>query len=252
MDTPQQIAESFRWPLASGEHFAASISGPRGSGKTEVLAQLIEIVVDLDWDLADVAAFAPTHRAARHLRTLATRPWPLLEEDRLLADHLTGTPYTALLAHTVLPGDSLQYYEFVHAYLEHLAHLNALDCDNPQHIKFLKSLWPRLRAGLRVEHAARYADAPLARNAFLHTLAAFLAAYKRDYGFLDLADLVHADYYTSPNVRLLLLDEIDSHNRQLLEPIFPNAVVIATNLAAGDLSLTCAVDSRNKAVDRAA
>lgn len=238
METPQQIAESFRSPIANGERFAASISGPRGSGKTSVLAQLIQIVIDLGWNLNDVAAFAPTHRAVRHLRRLAARPWPDLDEDQLLADHLSGTPYTALRTHTQLPGDGCDARILMRAYLDHLANLNALDPGNPPDVEFLASLTPRLRAGIDAEREARCAGTPLPRNVYLQAIADFVAEYKSAYGLLDLADLMHADYYTSPNVRLLLLDEVNVPDRRLIERLFPNAAVIAASLAPSPADLS--------------
>jgi hypothetical protein len=41
---------------------------------------------------------------------------------------------------------------------------------------------------------------------------------------------VHADYRTSPHVRLVLMDEVDAAEAALLSRFFPNASQVATGL----------------------
>jgi hypothetical protein len=81
-----------------------------------------------------------------------------------------------------------------------------------------------------VDYQARLERRPLPSHVHLEVLSEFAAAYKRRERLLDYADLLHGDYVVSPQVRLLVLDEVDERDHTIVERFFPNASVIASGL----------------------
>jgi hypothetical protein len=94
----------------------------------------------------------------------------------------------------------------------------------------LMSLSRRAVAALNVDNWSRLYSQPLPRNIYLATLSAFAAAFKRREGLVDLADLAHGDYRISPQVKLVLMDEVDAADRALIARHFSNASQAASGL----------------------
>lgn len=236
--TPQSAAESLRSVIRAAKApttklcFTCNISGPLGSGKTTALARLVEIAFECGISLDEIAVFAPTQFAIRRLRMLAAAPWPDVEPADLFAPVLSGTPDDALRMHTALACDDTEYRlgHVAHCYLDHLARLNGLAQANPSDMAFRNSLKPRVLSGLRADIEARTEQVPLPRNSYLHAIANFVGEYKRSRRLADRADLLHAGYYQSHQVRILLLDEIAESERSLIVRYFPQASVVDTSL----------------------
>lgn len=229
---PLEAAESLRLRIAGDKPFSASIFGPFGCGKTTALAEIVGVADRLGVTLNEIAAFAPTQAAARRLRGLIGQRWPELDPRDLFAPELSGVPMDALRGHTALPGRDLPHMiDWVaRGYLDVVRQAN--DFGNGVDPKFLASVRPKIRKVLRYDIAKRLRREPLPRAAPLYAIAKFLAEHKARHHLLDKADLANGDLYVSPQIRLLLLDQIDEQDRALLVRLFPNASVIATSLTA--------------------
>ena len=204
--TPQECAESLRHVLIRIEAVTTHISGPCGAGKTTALAHIVRMSCETGIPLSQTAVFASTGSALRHLCALIGD-----EPDRLFSKERVGVPLDAMRRHSVLVGKdrALHTNEVAAGYLDILARLNDIsepvtDSDR----RFLDSLKPRLLAALRADHECRLGGLAWPRNAYLDSVRDYTADYKTLQRLHDKADFVHADYYVSRQVRLLILDEI--------------------------------------------
>jgi hypothetical protein len=220
--------------IKSGRRFNAFLAGPEGSGKTTALAEIAWRADEAGIGLDEIAAFAPTRLRFCALARRIGERWPEVEapQRELFFPALSGTPADALAAHTALAGLPLLNLNDViaRAWLEVVARVDGLDPESGADAVYLMGLKPQAIAALNVDHWSRLHRQPLPRNVYLATLSAFAAAFKRREGLIDRADLVHGDYRTSPQVRLVLLDEVDAADAALLARFFPNASQVATGL----------------------
>jgi len=210
--SPQTIAESVIERIERGERFTACVVGPRGSGKTTVLAAIAQASRN------QIAGFAPWPAVTR-LQSLTGKEWQL--------------PLDAMRKYTAVIGSN----KYVHAdavasgYIEDvLARINDIS-DPPTETEelFLESLKPRVLEALRADHDARLDRQPLPRNAYLEAVREYAAAYRKRRGLLDKADLIHSNYYVCRQVRLLLMDEVEAQDAAVLPRYFPNASIVTTS-----------------------
>ena len=232
--TPTEAAESLRDWITGGSVFSASIAGTYGSGKTTALAATIHAVLDLGIDLNEIAVFAPTEPMIRRLRALVGSRWPDADPQAdIFAHELSGVPEDAMRRHTALACDDrpVRLSDLKRGYLDILARINDItapvsDLDR----KFLKSLEPRLSAALQADREARLDNLQWPRGSYLAAVRDYVVTYKALHRLRDKPDLVHADYYTSRQVRLLVLDEVDEAESAILTCYFPNASIITASL----------------------
>lgn len=230
---PLSAAESLRLRIASGQIFSALICGPFGSGKTTALGEIVGIADRVGVTLNQIAAFAPTRAAVRRLRAIIGQRWPDLDpQTDLFSPELSGVPMDALRGHTALPGSlrPLRLDHVARGYLDIIRQAN--DFGNGVDPKFLAMVKPRVKTALRYDLDTRLRGEPLPRSAPLHAVANYLADYKAEHSLHDKADLAHGGLYVSPQIKLLLLDEIGDDDQQMLMRLFPNASVVATSLTA--------------------
>jgi hypothetical protein len=218
-DNPQAAAAHLQSLIGTGERFTASIIGPHGSGKTSALAAMFAAAFDAGIGQHEMAAYATSWAAIGRLRAMASI-WP---------SDLTGTPGDAMRRHTALPcAGRLGIDDVARGYLALLARVNELG-DGPADLAFLAAIRPKVRAAIRADIRSRLTGEPLPRSAYLAEVADYLAAFKQHYHLADDADLIHADYYASPQIKLVLLDEIGAQDRALLVRYFPNASLITAD-----------------------
>lgn len=192
--------------------------------------------------LNEMAVFAPTQPAIKHLRTVIGRRWPDLDpHQELFRVELCGVPMSAVRHHTLVPHDDVPFRltPIVNDYLLLIARANQL---SPETCSAADAHWlmgqkPMLLEAMRTDLEARLRQVPLPEDAALHAIAAHVAAHKRKHRLLDRADLVHGEHRVSPQVRLLLLDEVEAADEALLTPLFPNASIVITSRLPGEADL---------------
>lgn len=238
--TPQVAAESLAFLVGKGERFECSLQGPHLCGKSLSLAELVWRADQLDVAMVEMAVFGRTRPAIWKLRRLIGSHWPDLDPHKdLFPPELTGVVIDALHAHSAVPGYSkpMPYEAIADDYLMKIADANQLEM-TPTNANWLKSVRKYVVAAIQTDLACRLEKIALPLNAYVHLVAEHVAAYKRDYELIDFADLVHGPYYQSPQVRLLLLDEVDAQQRKLVARFFPNASIVTTEINdAGALSM---------------
>jgi hypothetical protein len=236
---PLQAAEQLMTLIGTAR--SASLSGPYGSGKSSALSCLVGAAVSSGLGLHEIAAYASTPLAIDRLRQLIGTRFAC-EPGDLFCDGLSGTLMEALRHHTaIISSDrALNIESVVNDFLAMITVANDL-AKTPENAAFLQSMRPKVRDAIRLDIMRREHGGALPGLAFYHNVAETLARHKEDTGILDDADLVHGDYRTSRQVRLLLLDELDATplRRAALLRLFPNAAIVETSRAAraADLAL---------------
>lgn len=231
--TPQVIAESLARLVASRNRVTACICGPYGSGKTTALALTAQAAFSHGLGLHEMAAFAPTWLTIRRLRFLVGQAWPDVDpQSDLFGAELSGVPASAMHGHTALAGDDCEIplRAIERGFLDIIARINDISPErDDREAAFLESVRPRLAAAIRADLAARLQGVELPRNAYLDAIREYVASYKQENRLLDVADLAHGPYYTSPQVRLLLLDEVTREDQEILTRYFPNASIVTAS-----------------------
>ena|GEM_PF-4306280 len=224
--TPQDCSESVNKLVATGTRFTACISGPMGSGKTTALFEIIRAALGLGICSDDIVAVAP---------------WPAVVQANASTACKWLLPIDAMLRYTALIGSNKRVRPdcVAKSYLaDVLAPLNDIsDQPTETEARFLESLKPRLIAAIKADHEARLESLDLPRNAYLETVRAYTATYKRRHGLLDKADLIQGDYFVSSRTRLLVMDEIAEDEACVMPRYFPNASVIVATRNPTDAEL---------------
>lgn len=202
--------------------------GDFACGKTTTLAEIVWRAESQGIDRGNMAVFAPNLYGIRRLKDVIGRAYG--EAEDLFLPEFCGLPIEAMHSHSAMIGDSiLDRDELSDEYLMLIARANGLCQHNPTDASWLLSLKPQVVAAIGADHESRLYHRPLPRNAYLSAVSEFIAEHKREARVLDRADLLHGDYYQSPQVKLLLLDEVAAEDRGILQRFFPCASVITTS-----------------------